>query len=85
MTRLAVTEGLTEDQRDILAAVHDFVEAEIIPVATSLATRYTATNGRSGGFHSRRLTAVGRLPQEPCHKVGSVSGSCRNLNSGGET
>ncbi len=36
MTRLARTEGLTEDQRDILAAVHDFVEAEIIPVATSL-------------------------------------------------
>jgi alkylation response protein AidB-like acyl-CoA dehydrogenase len=36
MTRLARTEGLTEDQRDILAAVHDFVEAEIIPVATAL-------------------------------------------------
>jgi len=36
VTRLARTEGLTEDQRDILAAVHDFVEAEIIPVATSL-------------------------------------------------
>jgi len=36
VTRLAVTEGLTEDQRHILAAVRDFVEAEIIPVATGL-------------------------------------------------
>ncbi|MDO8308971.1 MAG: acyl-CoA dehydrogenase family protein [Actinomycetota bacterium] len=36
MTRLAQTEGLTADQRDILAAVHEFVENEIIPVATEL-------------------------------------------------
>ncbi len=36
MRRLAQTDGLSEDQRDILAAVHDFVEAEIIPVATEL-------------------------------------------------
>jgi len=36
MTRLAQTEGLTEDQLDILAAVHEFVENEIIPVATAL-------------------------------------------------
>jgi alkylation response protein AidB-like acyl-CoA dehydrogenase len=36
MTRLAQTEGLTEDQRDILAAVHDFVDNEIIPVANDL-------------------------------------------------
>ena len=36
MTRLAQTEGLTADQRDILAAVREFVEAEILPVATAL-------------------------------------------------
>jgi alkylation response protein AidB-like acyl-CoA dehydrogenase len=36
MGRLAQTEGLTEDQRDILQAVHDFVEAEIIPNAQEL-------------------------------------------------
>jgi alkylation response protein AidB-like acyl-CoA dehydrogenase len=36
MPRLTETEGLTELQRDILRAVHDFVEAEIIPVATEL-------------------------------------------------
>ncbi len=36
MGRLLQTEGLTEDQRDILAAVHDFVDAEILPVATEL-------------------------------------------------
>ena len=36
MTRLAQTEGLTDDQRDILAAVHEFVENEIIPVANEL-------------------------------------------------
>ncbi len=36
MSRLAQTEGLTEDQRDIIAAVRDFVEAEIMPVATAL-------------------------------------------------
>jgi alkylation response protein AidB-like acyl-CoA dehydrogenase len=36
MTKLAQTEGLTEDQRDILAAVREFVDAEIIPVANEL-------------------------------------------------
>lgn len=36
MSRLARTEGLDEIQRDILAAVHDFVESEILPVATAL-------------------------------------------------
>ena len=36
MTRLAQTEGLTEDQRDILTAVREFVDAEIIPVANEL-------------------------------------------------
>ena len=30
------TAGLTDDQRDILAAVHDFVDNEIIPVANEL-------------------------------------------------
>jgi len=36
MGRLAQTEGLTEVQRDIVATVHDFVEKEILPVATEL-------------------------------------------------
>jgi alkylation response protein AidB-like acyl-CoA dehydrogenase len=36
MGRLAQTEGLTEIQRDILATVRDFVDKEIIPVATEL-------------------------------------------------
>jgi len=36
MGRLAQTEGVTEVQRDILATVHDFVEKEILPVATEL-------------------------------------------------
>ena len=36
MERLAQTEGLTETQRDILATVRDFVDKEIIPVATEL-------------------------------------------------
>ena len=36
MRRLAETDGLTETQRDILAAVREFVDAEIIPVATEL-------------------------------------------------
>ena len=36
MGRLARTDDLTEIQRDILATVHDFVEKEIIPVATEL-------------------------------------------------
>jgi alkylation response protein AidB-like acyl-CoA dehydrogenase len=36
MGRLQHTEGLTEDQRDILAAVHEFVDEQIIPVATEL-------------------------------------------------
>ncbi|MBF4161894.1 acyl-CoA dehydrogenase family protein [Nocardioides acrostichi] len=36
MPRLCQTEGLTEDQSEILKAVHQFVENEIIPVATEL-------------------------------------------------
>jgi alkylation response protein AidB-like acyl-CoA dehydrogenase len=36
MGRLAQTDGLTEVQRDILATVRDFVDKEIIPVATAL-------------------------------------------------
>ena len=36
MARLAQTEGLTEIQQDILAAVHTFVDKEILPVATEL-------------------------------------------------
>jgi alkylation response protein AidB-like acyl-CoA dehydrogenase len=36
MGRLQHTEGLTEDQRDILATVREFVDEQIIPVATGL-------------------------------------------------
>ena len=36
MGRLQHTEGLTEDQREILGAVHEFVDEQIIPVATEL-------------------------------------------------
>ena len=36
MGRLLHTDGLSEDQQDILVAVRDFVDAEILPVATEL-------------------------------------------------
>jgi alkylation response protein AidB-like acyl-CoA dehydrogenase len=36
MTRLCQTDALTEDQQEILKAVHTFVEEKIIPVATEL-------------------------------------------------
>jgi alkylation response protein AidB-like acyl-CoA dehydrogenase len=36
MRRLTDTDGLTELQRDILATVRDFVDAEVIPVASEL-------------------------------------------------
>ncbi len=36
MSRLCATEGLTEDQTEILKTVHDFVEKKILPVATEL-------------------------------------------------
>ncbi len=36
MGRLAQTEGLSDVQQDILETVHDFVEREILPVATRL-------------------------------------------------
>jgi alkylation response protein AidB-like acyl-CoA dehydrogenase len=36
MFQLTETEGLTELQRDLLAAVREFVDSEIIPVATEL-------------------------------------------------
>ena len=39
MGRLLQTDGLSQDQQDILAAVRDFVDAEILPVATELEHR----------------------------------------------
>jgi alkylation response protein AidB-like acyl-CoA dehydrogenase len=36
LTRLCQTDGLTEDQRDILKAVRTFVDEQILPVATEL-------------------------------------------------
>ncbi|MGH3187721.1 MAG: acyl-CoA dehydrogenase family protein [Streptosporangiaceae bacterium] len=36
MPRLTETDGLTQTQRDIITAVREFVDAEIIPVATEL-------------------------------------------------
>jgi alkylation response protein AidB-like acyl-CoA dehydrogenase len=36
VNRLTETDGLTEAQRDILAAVREFVDTEILPVATEL-------------------------------------------------
>jgi alkylation response protein AidB-like acyl-CoA dehydrogenase len=39
VTRLAQTDGLNSDQVAILAALHDFVEKEIIPVANELEHR----------------------------------------------
>jgi hypothetical protein len=36
MGRLAQTEGLTDVQQEILAAVREFVDNEIIPVANEL-------------------------------------------------
>ncbi|MFD6250254.1 acyl-CoA dehydrogenase family protein, partial [Streptomyces roseolus] len=39
MARLAQTHGLTDVQQEILATVRDFVDKEIIPVATELEHR----------------------------------------------
>src|SRR6266568_2624985 len=39
MGRLAQTEGLTDSEQDILATVRDFVDNEILPVATELEHR----------------------------------------------
>ncbi|MBB5936274.1 acyl-CoA dehydrogenase family protein [Streptomyces zagrosensis] len=39
MSRLAQTEGLSEIQREILSTVRDFVDKEILPVATELEHR----------------------------------------------
>src|SRR5258708_25418236 len=36
MRRLTDTDGLTEQQRDILRTVRDFVDAEVLPVASEL-------------------------------------------------
>jgi hypothetical protein len=39
MARLAQTAGLTDVQQEILSTVRDFVDKEIIPVATELEHR----------------------------------------------
>ncbi len=36
MGRLLQTDGLNQDQKDILAGIREFVDAEIIPVAGDL-------------------------------------------------
>ncbi len=36
MGRLALTEGLTDSQREVVALVREFVDAEVIPVASTL-------------------------------------------------
>ena len=53
MPRLTETDGLTELQRDILGAVREFVEAEIIPVAGSL--------DRSDTYPERIVTGLREL------------------------
>ena len=47
MGRLAQTEGLTDDQREILKAVRDFVDDEIIPDAPPSSSTPTSTRRRS--------------------------------------
>ena len=46
MARLCETDGLTDDQTEILKAVRQFVEKEILPVATESSTP-TSTPPRS--------------------------------------
>ena len=63
MGRLAQTNGLTEIQRDILATVHDFVEKEILPVATEL--EHTDTYPAEIVEGMRRLGLFGlTIPEE---------------------
>jgi alkylation response protein AidB-like acyl-CoA dehydrogenase len=57
MTRLIETEGLTELQRDILKAVREFTDDEIIPVATELDHSDTYPAGIVEGL--RRLGVFG--------------------------
>ena len=39
MSRLQTTDGLTDDQKELLALVKQFVDEQIIPVATELEHR----------------------------------------------
>ena len=50
MRRLTETDGLTDLQRDILAAVREFVDAEIIPVASELDHSDTYPDGIVAGL-----------------------------------
>ena len=64
MGRLAQTEGLTDIQTEILGAVHEFVDKEIVPNAQELehADEYTAVSASRSSptrSRSRRSRAAG--------------------------
>ena len=61
MLPLTETEGLTDEQRDILAAVRSFVDAEIIPVASEL--DHTDTYPDDGGSDGKHRKAGPRGEQ----------------------
>jgi alkylation response protein AidB-like acyl-CoA dehydrogenase len=63
MGRLAQTDGLTDIQRDILATVRDFVDKEIIPVATELEHRDEYPTQIVGGMNKLGLFGL-TIPEE---------------------
>ena len=52
MARLCETDGLNEDQIEILKAVRTFVDEKILPVATSSSTRTSTPRRSSRGSRS---------------------------------
>ena len=58
MGRLAQTEGLTDEQRQMLAAVRDFVDKEVIPVASRLEHADEYPTGIAEGMAEMGLFAL---------------------------
>jgi alkylation response protein AidB-like acyl-CoA dehydrogenase len=69
MFQLTATEGLTDEQREILSAVRAFTEAEIIPVATALDHSDTYPDDIVAGL--RELGVFGLMIDEQYGGIGA--------------
>jgi alkylation response protein AidB-like acyl-CoA dehydrogenase len=80
MPRLTQTEGLSALQRDVLAAVREFVDCEIIPVASELNQSDTYPDRIVAGL--RELGVFGLTIDQRYGGFGEPSGASSSSASG---
>ncbi len=87
MSRLQTTDGLTDDQKELLALVKQFVDEQIIPVATELEHRDEYPQAIVDGMKEMGIFGL-MIPEEygglgescspmPCASRRSPAAGCR--------